>query len=163
MTVDGTDFLIKEPQPFNKMWFGHKYNHAALRYEVAISIFSGEIVWVNGPFPAGEFTDQKIVGLTDGLEAHMLPYETYLADGIYRHCLRSIVAPFTSKLRARHENANGMFKEFRCLRDMFRHDINKHSIVAFAVFNIIALRIKHQTPLNENVDVSVVGVLPGPP
>lgn len=163
MTVDGTDFIIMEQHPFDPIWFSHKFKHAALRYEIAISIFSGEIVWVNGPFPAGPFKDDTIAGLPDGLEAHMMPYETYLADKGYRNCLRSIVAPFTGKLRARHETVNGMFKEFGALRNMFRHKLIKHSKVAFAIFNIIQLRIKYESPLDEGVDVGVVGVFPGPP
>ena len=93
----------------------------------------------------------------------MMPYETYLADGGYFHCARAVVAPFTSRLRARHETVNGMLKEFRSLRYIFPHDINNHRFVVLAVINIIALRIKHISPLNENVDVGVVGVLPGPP
>jgi hypothetical protein len=162
MTVDGTDFLIMEPHPFHPMWFSHKFKHAALRYEVAVSIVTGHIVWVAGPYPAGRYPDSEIVALPGGLEASMLPHETYFADGGYRFSARAMVGPFTSDLRARHETANGMFKEFRCLRDIFRHDISKHQTVAFAVFNIIALRIKHQTPLNPNVNVNV-GVFPGPP
>lgn len=36
VTVDGTDFLINEPTPFNKKWCSHKFKHAALRYEIGI-------------------------------------------------------------------------------------------------------------------------------
>lgn len=163
MTVDGTDFKTDEPMPFDGMWCSHKINHGGLRYEIGISIFSGQIVWVNGPFPAGCYTDYNIAMLPDGLEASLMPYETYFADGGYQWCQRAVVHPCTSKLRARHENCNGMFKEFCCLKNAFRHPIKKHYLVAFSVMNIVSIRIKHQTPLNEGVDLSVVGVFPGPP
>ena len=57
MTVDGTDFRINNPKRFDKIWYGHKFNHAAVRYEVAVSIQSGDIVWIHGPFPAGGWPD----------------------------------------------------------------------------------------------------------
>ncbi len=33
--VDGTDFKIYEPAPFNPKWWSHKLNCAGLRYEDA--------------------------------------------------------------------------------------------------------------------------------
>ena len=80
MTVDGTDFKINEPTPFDGMWYSHKFNHAALRYEVGVSIFSGLIVWVKGPYPAGRYPDVAIARVQGGLEENMAPYETYFAD-----------------------------------------------------------------------------------
>lgn len=75
VSVNGTDFQIKEPFPFckktSKVWYSEKLNAAAVRYEVALSIYNGNIVWVNGPFPAGAFTDVKIFleeGLADSLD-----------------------------------------------------------------------------------------------
>ena len=49
VTVDGTDFRIAEPQPFSKKWKSHKSKGASIKYEVAISIYSGDIVWIHGP------------------------------------------------------------------------------------------------------------------
>ena len=49
VTVDGTDFRIQEPIPFNRRWYSKKFNGPALRYEVGISINTGYIVWFNGP------------------------------------------------------------------------------------------------------------------
>ena len=60
ITVDGTDFRIQEPIPFNPKWYSHKFKGPGLRYEVAICIKTGCIVWVIGPFPAGEWPDRKI-------------------------------------------------------------------------------------------------------
>ena len=38
MSVDGTDFLINEPKPFDNCWFSHKFRGPGLRYEVEVSI-----------------------------------------------------------------------------------------------------------------------------
>ena len=63
MTIDGADFQIQEPSPFNPIWFSHKFNAAALRYEVGVCIQTGWIVWTAGPFPAGDFPDLEIFRL----------------------------------------------------------------------------------------------------
>ena len=60
ISVDGTVFRIHEPQPFNKRWFTKKFKGPGVRYEVGIYIQTGVIVWINGPFPCGEWPDLKI-------------------------------------------------------------------------------------------------------
>jgi hypothetical protein len=54
ITVDGTNFWIYEPMPFDRKWYSHKINGPAVRYKVGICIKTGWIVWINGPFPAGK-------------------------------------------------------------------------------------------------------------
>ena len=51
ISVDDTACRIMEPAPFSPAWFSHKFHGPGLRYEVGISISSGYIVWINGPFP----------------------------------------------------------------------------------------------------------------
>mmetsp|Transcript_7955 Transcript_7955/g.14980 ORF Transcript_7955/g.14980 Transcript_7955/m.14980 type:complete len:98 (+) Transcript_7955:707-1000(+) len=57
ITVDGTHFLIEEVYnndgTINKGYWSFKFNHPGLSYEIGVSIFSYQIVWVNGPFRAG--------------------------------------------------------------------------------------------------------------
>ena len=60
ISVDGTDFRIEEPSPFNRRWYSHKYKGPGLRYEIGICIRTGFVVWINGPFPCGEWSDLKI-------------------------------------------------------------------------------------------------------
>ncbi len=59
MSVDGTDFSMYEPAPFNSKWYSHKLHGPGLKYDVEISIESGHIVWIHGPWPCGEFSDLK--------------------------------------------------------------------------------------------------------
>ena len=70
LTVDGTDFQINEPTPFDPVWYSHKFHGAALRYEFGVSIQTGWLCWIAGPFPAGDFPDIEIftLGLMNELE-----------------------------------------------------------------------------------------------
>lgn len=53
VSVDGTDFQICEPSKFDEKWFSHNFNGPSVRYEIAVCIQTGWIVWINGPFPCG--------------------------------------------------------------------------------------------------------------
>ena len=44
----------------DKLFYSHKFKGPGLRYEVALSIQTGDIVWINGPFPAGAWPDINI-------------------------------------------------------------------------------------------------------
>ena len=57
-------------------------------YELGVSIQSGDIVWLNGPFPCGLFADQKIAK-EEGLEDSMDPGQRYLCDGVYQYLASS--------------------------------------------------------------------------
>ena len=81
ITVDGTNFWIQEPIPFNPKWYSHKFKGPGLRYEVTICIKTGWIVWVNGPFPAGEWPNRKITQA--GINHHLDDNECYVGDGGY--------------------------------------------------------------------------------
>ena len=43
-------------------WFtSHKYSFkSALRYKIGVSIIGGDLVWIQGPYPAGRFNDIAI-------------------------------------------------------------------------------------------------------
>ena len=60
VTVDGTDFRIAEPVPFSRVWYTQKFAGPGLRYELAVSLFNGDIVWYNGPFAPGTNHDITI-------------------------------------------------------------------------------------------------------
>lgn len=60
VTVDGIDVDIEYPSLFLTHWWSHETNNGGLRYEVAVTLMEGFIVWVIGPYPAGSFPDVKI-------------------------------------------------------------------------------------------------------
>jgi hypothetical protein len=52
------------------MGFSHKLNSAGLRYEIGITIQTGDLVWTNGPYPCGNWPDLRIArnGICDELD-----------------------------------------------------------------------------------------------
>ena len=57
LSVDCTDCKIPQKGP---MFSSHKFAlRSGLRYELAVGI-SGDMKWINGPFPCGDFPDIKI-------------------------------------------------------------------------------------------------------
>ena len=148
ITVDGTDFLVQEPSPFDPDYFSHKFDHAGLRYEVGICIKTGWIVWVNGPFPCGAWPDLRIA--RSSLHYMLDAGEMYVADGGYTDDYGYSINPdgthsFEQRqyatARARHEQVNSCFKTYNCMRVMWRHDREKHGIVFYAVATIVHLGI----------------------
>jgi hypothetical protein len=165
LSVDGTDFKIPEPSPFDRLWYSHKFNHAALRYEVAICIQTGWICWIYGPFPAGFYPDDKIfrMGLKDELQEN----ERVEADSGYKNEM-SIRTPDDfygnqewkwqkGKARARHENINGNLKQFKILDHLFRHRIEKHGEIVNAVAAIVQCEIMNGRGTHQ-VDYNIVRI-----
>ena len=157
ITVDGTDFKITQPKPFNTGWFSHKFRGPGLRYEVAVSIQSSNIVFINGPFPCGHYPDIKIfrLCLKEMLEE---AGERCEADKGYRGEPLTIdtpndMAPTLSHkqgktlARARHETCNARFKNFNCLNQKYRHSLSTHGAVFRAVAVITQLSFKCENKL----------------
>jgi hypothetical protein len=80
VTVDGTYFIIYEPTNFSKKWFSHKFNGPGIRYEVAILIKGGQIVHIQGLYPAGKWPDIKI--FRECLKYKLLEGEKAAADNL---------------------------------------------------------------------------------
>ncbi len=157
VSVDGTDFRIQEPMPFWSGWHSKKFNGPGLRYEVAISICSGDVVWINGPFPCGNWPDLNI--FRDGLIYELDEGEKVEADRGYRGEPDSVSTPNCnvflnqvgrrqkSLVRSRHETLNKRLKQWHCLHDTFRHNLEKHSCVFRAVAVIVQVTIDQGEPL----------------
>ena len=78
MTVDGTDFRIAEQ---GRIFYSHKFKKSGLRYEVGICILTGDIVWINGPYPCGSWPDINI--FRDALITELEAGERVEADDGY--------------------------------------------------------------------------------
>jgi hypothetical protein len=82
ITVDGTDFQIPQkglPKKGNA-FASHKFaGKSALRYELGVSILGGDLVWIQGPYPARKYTDNKIFNKV--LRHYLEPGERVEADG----------------------------------------------------------------------------------
>lgn len=128
---------------------GDKWYHG-LKYEIAIHAWTGEIMWIRGPWP-GPVNDKAIL---DGLPANiLLPGERMYADKAYQgHPLcwppfkgRSMNLTlaqwqwnqFLHAIRVRVENSIARIKNFHCLSHKWRNQLDLHPI-AFAVCAQIA-------------------------
>ena len=149
MSVDGTDFRIREPSEFNTKWYTKKFNGPGVRYEVAICIHTGWIVWCHGPFPCGSNPDITI--FRKGLKMALEDGERVEADTGYIGEPLYISSKFDFRnenhrrskalVRARHECINRFFKQFEVLHQIFIHDLEKHGMCFWAVAVITQLSI----------------------
>jgi hypothetical protein len=85
MTIDGTDFRIPQKGVAKKgnAFASHKYaGKSAFRYELSVDILAGNLVWIQGPYPAGKYTYIKIFNKV--LHNFLKPGEQVEADEGYR-------------------------------------------------------------------------------
>lgn len=166
LSVDCTDCPIEEVTNAStqfsqdKKYFSFKENGPALRYEYGLDLFRSCLLWMNGPFFPGEKNDKAIFakeGLKDKLDAIG---KKALGDKIYNgydaQCStfnavdNKSVKKFKSAVQMRHEQFNGMVKEFKCMAVPFRHKpdkIRKHKSCFEAVTVICIYRMENGEPL----------------
>ena len=77
MTVDGTDFCIPQKGVAMK---GNAF--ASHSYELGVNILVGNLVWIQGPYPVGKYTDIKIFNKV--LRNFLEPGKRVEADEGYR-------------------------------------------------------------------------------
>ena len=155
MSVDGTDFRIPN---HGKIFASHKLNgKSGLRYEVGVSILEGLLVWLNGPFPCGEWPDINI--FRNCLQSFLDEGERVEADNGYRgsgpwyvKCPANIGNPtanleMQNRVRSRHETVNGRFKSWAILEERYRHDLSTHGYVFRAIVVLTQLSIENGEPL----------------
>ena len=153
VSIDGTDCQIWEPSPFSTKWYSHKFHGAGLRYEIGICIATGEIVWVMGGYPCGDWPDIEIAraGILNLIDED----EKVIADGGYRGDDRilhktgehnSYTARIRSVVRARHETINSRIKAYAIVSTKFRHNIGIHTQCFYSITNLVQLELKYESP-----------------
>ena len=143
MSVDGTDFRIAEHGPtFSSHKFAMK---SGLKYEVTICILTGDIVWLNGPFPCGRWNDNKI--FRNALMSHLSVGERIESDNGYigeapQHvkCPKSIsnkveTLSMQQRVRNRQETVKHRLKFWVILTQRYRHDITRLGEVFFLLLS----------------------------
>jgi hypothetical protein len=121
-----------------------------------VSILGGDLVWIQGPYPAGKYTDIKIF---NKVLCHFLdPGERVEADEGYAGHPDKIKCPANAvpqeekrgmQARARHETLNGRLKTWGILSQVFRHSILRHGDVLRACAVLTQLTIENGEPLFE--------------
>jgi hypothetical protein len=129
---------------------------SALRYKIGLSILGGDLVWIQGPYPAGAFNNVKIFNKV--LRHFLEPGERVEADNGYVSAADKVKCPDNPcnpvanegkqfRVRSCHETINGCFKTWVILSQVYRHDITHHGEVFRAVAIITQLAIKNGSPL----------------
>jgi DDE superfamily endonuclease len=161
LLVDGVHCIVREPSPAelskNPAYFSHKHHHAGVDYEIGLSVFKNQVVWVNGPFPAGE--NDISIFKNRGLR-EMVPEGSWaIAYNGYHGLLTNSKIRTSSSLdaeavrrlksgaKARHESFNGKLKNFAVVLDRWCHKINKHAIAFKAVCVICQYQMENGSPL----------------
>ena len=154
LSVDGIHCPIEEPTAGHKYakntkYYSHKFETAGLSYEVALSVWTSEVAWVNGPYPAGK-GDREI--FREALASKIPSGRKVIADSAYLSqdlpMLRGVynadthkVRLFKRRVRMRHESFFGKMHVFDVLTKKFRHGEAKHALVFRACVLICAHQI----------------------
>jgi hypothetical protein len=150
VSVDGTDFKVCEPSPFHKGWKSPKLEGSAIKYEVAVSIYSGDIVWIHGPYKGSK---NDVAVFNDALKDMLEEGEMVEADKGYKYvsidkrrtpkdCESFFEWVEKSDVRARQEHVNHRFKVFGILKQEFRkHDLTVHGQIFKAIAGMVQYEI----------------------
>ena len=122
-------------------WYSHKFLGPSVRYEIAVCIQTGDIVWHNGPFPCGRWAEKTII---EGWLIHLLDDDEMVeTDNGYKGMPFHVRRPGNnlnhsdkvakSMARARHEAVNRKLKTFGVLGKTFRHPLKRHKVCFKAV------------------------------
>lgn len=160
-SVDGVHCQIWEPRttPSSK-WYSKKFNKAGLTYEIGVAIYHDKIVWINGPFPAGE-NDKRVFDKPGGLASRLQEGQQVIGDEGYRGSPDKVstrntfdapeVKCFKRRVKARHETVNSRLKAFAILNQRFRTTGNsrltKHKAAFEACSVIIQFELDNGSPL----------------
>jgi hypothetical protein len=157
VTVDGTDFKVwgkKHPHfTIDKGQYSQKFNHGALKYEIAIDVYRSKVVWISGPHRGGKHV--KVI-FCEALKDKIRPGKMVITDRVYGakatpddHAKLAlpnpmddqVLANFKARARCRHETFNGRLKFFRALSDTYHHSSDTHVHVFEAVCFIVEYQI----------------------
>jgi len=161
MTVDGTHCKTNEPMHTecsqDEKCFSHKHKNSGLSYELGIDLFRSNLIWMNGPFPAGQNdngTFAKEGGLKEKLTATgKKALGDKACNGHPEQCSTCnafdgpAVKSLKSRAQMRHEQFNGLLKEFYCLNGRFRHGEKKFAMCFEAVCALCQCRLENGEPL----------------
>jgi hypothetical protein len=164
ISLDGTDFRMNEQKhsllPRDPQACSQKFNHGAVKYEIALSLHRAKCVHVAGPFKGGTHGMEVFRG--GGLMEKIQEGKLMLADrGYHSKFLHESVKSslpnsygskelenFKSPGRLRHETFSGRLKFFNCLREKFRHGgMDEHKHVFEAVVVIVQYQMDNGSPI----------------
>jgi hypothetical protein len=159
VSVDCTDCKVQKRGKSKKAFWSFKFRSSGLRYEIAVCILTGDIVWINGPFPCGDWPD--IVIFREQLKHFLDPNERVEADDgyvgedphavkvpsstVHQHDAQQLA--MRQRVRSRHETVNNRIKQFKVVAETFRHDLRLHGDCFYACAVLTQLMIETGHPL----------------
>ena len=173
ISTDGTDFKLRETKheslPRDPKLCSHKFNGAAVKYEIALSLHRAKCVHLAGPYKGGvhDLTifresglKQKLLSLNRTVRG-VRRVKLTLADAGYSSSEKDevglfsvpnpqdpqVLARYKSRGRLRHETFNGRLKFFGSLSNPFRHGFHNHKHVMEAVVVIVQTQMDNGSPI----------------
>jgi hypothetical protein len=128
----------------------------ALRYDLGVDILAGNLVWIQGPYSAGKYTDITIFNKV--LRNFLEPGERVEANEGYRghpvniKCQGNVANPaenwaMQGRVRARYKMLNRWLKNWGILSQVFRYHIMMHGDVFRACAVVTQLTVENGKPL----------------
>ena len=128
LSVDGTHCAITEPRPFSSEWSSHKLGgKSGVNYEIGLLIHKPKLVWVEGYTKPGLENDLVVFRrkLKPAIDTMQNSGRKCIADGIYGPETDHIsikndfdppeIKHIKNRVSSRHENFNGLLKNYHCL------------------------------------------------
>jgi hypothetical protein len=160
-SVDGTDFkAFEKKHPTlnqDKKDCSKKFNHGAMKYEIAMSVFEPRCVWIYGPHRGAK---HDLTIFREQLKGKIKPWKKVIADSGYVSSQPDEImlcppntmdskelAKFKSRARLRHETFNGRLKDYLILSQTYRHSRDHHRSVVYAVAATIQYEMNNGAPI----------------
>ncbi len=159
VSLDGTAFKIEEPfDPLmrkNRKWYSKKTGGATINAEIAIHLWTNQVVWAYCSGAAGVTNDLGVY--KQKLQAMIPAGKKIIVDKGHRLkedpalCTASsldnpTVRDFKNRARTRHEKLNGMLKNYKCLKNTFRHTAGKFEKCFNAVVTLVQYELDEDNP-----------------
>ncbi len=154
ISVDGTDVRIPQQGPAipgNPFSLFKLKGKCGLRYKIGVGILAGNIMWVNGPYAAGKYTDINFFchGLAHRLDEHK---RVEVDNGCIGEAPQKVKCPgcvsnltknqaMQNRVRSRHKSLNRRLKNWEILTLLYRHDLMEHGNVFWAIAVITQISI----------------------
>ena len=116
--MDGMDFRIQLPSVGIYGWHSQKINRSGFQYQFVFGIPNGELVHIEGPFPAAHWPDINIYHRT--IKQMLLSGEKIFANFGYwgektviipNNAIEPEVLTLITLAQAHHDGINGLFKQ----------------------------------------------------
>jgi len=159
MTVDGVHCLANEPLhdvfSMDKRCCSHTKTHTGFCCELGIDLHDSKLIWMNGPFPAGP--NDKANFVNKGLKSKLAEVGkkapgNKICNGCPNECSTfnafdsDAAKAFESHAQMRHEQFNGMLKEFDSMDRRFCHGEERFETCFEAICVVCQHRMENGEP-----------------